>query len=283
MQITRRGVIGSAALAGSGLVSGRARAQSQTIKIGVLNDMSGAYRDITGMLSVAAVRQAVQDFGDPSMKVEVVFADHQSKPDVGVTTVRQWIDRDGVDVIVDVPTSSVALAVNNVVREKNKVFLNSGAATGALTGPQCTPNTIHWGYDTYMLAKSTGGALVKAGGDTWYFVTANYVFGQELQRETTTFVQQTGGKVLGAAAYPFPGTSDFSSFLTSAQGSGAKVLGRVVVGEGAKVAACSVVLADVPPFVTVAGIPARQVGPSAARPARHLMSAKSVRPERLRG
>ena len=230
MQITRRGVIGSAALAGSGLVSGRARAQSQTIKIGVLNDMSGAYRDITGMLSVAAVRQAVQDFGDPSMKVEVVFADHQSKPDVGVTTVRQWIDRDGVDVIVDVPTSSVALAVNNVVREKNKVFLNSGAATGALTGPQCTPNTIHWGYDTYMLAKSTGGALVKAGGDTWYFVTANYVFGQELQRETTTFVQQTGGKVLGAAAYPFPGTSDFSSFLTSAQGSGAKVLGLATSG-----------------------------------------------------
>ena len=234
MQITRRGIIGSAALAGAGLAPGRARAQSsggaQTIKIGVLNDMSGAYRDITGMLSVAAVRQAVQDLGDPSLKVEIVFADHQNKPDVGVTTVRQWIDRDGVDVIVDVPTSSVALAVNNVVREKNRVYLNSGAATGALTGPQCTPNTVHWGYDTYMLAKSTGGALVKAGGDTWYFVTANYVFGQELQRETTTFVQGSGGKVLGASAYPFPGTSDFSSFLTSAQGSGAKVLGLATAG-----------------------------------------------------
>jgi branched-chain amino acid transport system substrate-binding protein len=155
----------------------------------------------------------------------VRVADHQNKPDIGAGIARQWFDQDGVDAIIDVPTSSVALAVNSVCREKNKVLLNNGAATTDLTGAQCSPNTVHWTYDTYMLAHSTGGAMVKAGGDTWYFITADYVFGQQLQRDTTRFVQEAGGKVLGSRAYPFPDTTDFSSLLVQAQASGAKVLG----------------------------------------------------------
>ena len=195
----------------------------------MLNDQSGPYRDIGGMNGVAAVRQAVKEFG-PGLNCEVVFADHQNKPDVGAGIAQQWFDRDGVDVILDVPTSSVALAVNNVCREKNKTYINVGAATTDLTGPQCTPVTLHYSYDTYMLAKSTGGAMVKAGGDSWYFITADYVFGQQLQRDTTGFVNAAGGKVLGASPYPFPGTTDFSSFLISAQSSGAKVLGLANAG-----------------------------------------------------
>ncbi len=181
------------------------------------------------MNSVAAVKQAVAEFG-ADFKVEVVSADHQNKPDIGVGIARQWFDRDGVDVILDVPTSSVALAVNGVCREKNKVYINNGAATSDLTGVQCTPVTIHWSYDTYMLARSTGGAMVKAGGNKWYFVTADYVFGQQLQRDTTQFVTAAGGTVAGASPYPFPGTTDFSSFLISAQSSGANVLGLANAG-----------------------------------------------------
>jgi len=220
--ISRRTLL--AASAATTLTSRLGRAQSPAIKIGVLNDQSGPYRDTGGQTSVACVRQAVQDFGDHGITAEVVFADHQNKPDLGVSIARQWFDRDGVDVIVDVPTSSVALAVSGVVREKNKVYLNSGAGTSDLTGVQCSPNTVHWTYDTYMLSKSTGGAMAKAGGDSWYFVTADYVFGQQLQRDTSRFVTEAGGKVLGASTYPFPGTSDFSSFLLAAQASGAKVL-----------------------------------------------------------
>ena len=230
MTIDRRALLGAtAAVTATGLLPGRARAQSQTVKIGVLNDQSGPYRDIGGQLTANAVRLAVQEMaGD--MKVEVLAADHQNKPDIGVGIARQWIDRDGVDLIVDVPTSSVALAVNNVIREKNRAYINTGAATGDLTGVQCTPSTIHWAYDTYMLARSTGGAMVQAGGDTWYFVTADYVFGQQLQRDTSAFVTKAGGKVVGASVYPFPGTTDFSSFLISAQASGAKVLGLANAG-----------------------------------------------------
>jgi branched-chain amino acid transport system substrate-binding protein len=202
-----------------------ARAQMPTIKLGVLNDQSGVYSDDTGMTSVACVRQAVEEFKADGFGVEVIFADHQNKPDIGSNIVRQWLDREGVDAVVDVPTSSVALAVNQICREKNKVHLNSGAATTDLTGAQCTPNTVHWTYDTYMLSKSTGSAVVKAGGDSWFFITADYAFGQQLQRDTARVVQAAGGKVLGSSAYPFPGTSDFSSFLLQAQASGAKVLG----------------------------------------------------------
>ncbi len=227
MNIDRRALLGATAAAS--LLPRHGRAQTPTVKIGVLNDQSGPYRDIGGQLTVSAVKQAVAEFGD-SIKVEVLSADHQNKPDIGVGIARQWIDQEGVNLIVDVPTSSVALAVNNVVREKNCAYLNTGAATADLTGVQCTPSTIHWAYDTYMLSKSTGGAMVKAGGDSWYFLTADYVFGQQLQRDTTATVTKGGGKVLGASLYPFPGTTDFSSFLISAQASGAKVLGLCNAG-----------------------------------------------------
>ena len=226
MRLSRRAVLASSAgIAATGLLP-RARAQAmKTVKIGVLNDMSGPYRDTSGMTSVICTRQAAQEFGNKGFNVEVVFADHQNKPDVGAGIARQWFDRDGVDLVMDVPNSAVALAVNSVVREKNKAYINSGAATNDLTGAQCTPNTIQWTYDTYMLAKSTGGATVKAGGNSWYFLTADYVFGHQLERDTTRFINEFGGKVLGSASYPFPGTSDFSSFLLQAQASGAKVLG----------------------------------------------------------
>ena len=229
MTIDRRSLLGGTAAAATLAARRPARAQAKVVKLGVLNDMSGPYRDIGGMNGVAAVKQAVAEFG-ADFKVEVVSADHQNKPDVGVQIARQWFDRDGVDIILDVPTSSVALAVNNVCREKNKVYINNGAATGDLTGGQCTPVTIHWAYDTYMLARSTGGAMVKAGGDKWYFLTADYVFGQQMQRDTTQFVTAAGGTVAGASPYPFPGTTDFSSFLISAQSSGANVLGLANAG-----------------------------------------------------
>jgi branched-chain amino acid transport system substrate-binding protein len=202
----------------------RARAQDQVIRIGVITDMSGPYRDTTGPGSVVLTQQAVQDFGDHGFRVEVLQADHQNRPDVGSNLARQWFDQ-GVDAVVDLPTSSVALAVNQIAREKNKVHLNSGAATSDLTGPQCSPNTVHWTYDTYMLAKSTGAAIVKTGGDSWFFITADYAFGHALERDTGNFVKAQGGKVLGNARYPFPATTDFSAFLLQAQASRAKVLG----------------------------------------------------------
>ncbi|HJS86965.1 MAG TPA: ABC transporter substrate-binding protein [Acetobacteraceae bacterium] len=209
-----------------------ARAQTPTLKLGVLNDQSGPYRDDGGMTSVACARQALVDFGVPGkgLNVELISADHQNKPQVGASIARQWIDQEGVDAIVDVPTSSVGLAVNNICREKNKVMLNSGTGTSDLTGPQCSPNTIHWTYDTYMLAKSTGGATVKQGGDKWFFITADYVFGQSLERDTTAMVKQAGGKVLGSIRYPFPDTTDFSSLLVRAQASGANVIGLCNAG-----------------------------------------------------
>ena len=228
MPITRRTALGAAAA--STMLPGLSRhaaAQDMPIRLGVLNDQSGNYRDDTGPLSVICVRQAVEEFAKlhPEIRVEVLSADHQNKPDIGAGIARRWFDEGGVDAILDVPTSSVALAVNTVCRERNKVFLNSGAATTDLTGTQCSPNTVHWTYDTYMLAKSTGGAMVKSGGDSWFFVTADYVFGQQLQRDTARFVQEAGGNVLGSRTYPFPDTTDFSSLLLQAQSSGAKVLG----------------------------------------------------------
>ncbi len=231
MVISRRSLIGSAAVAAT-LPRAAARAATPGIKLGVLTDMSGTYSTDTGKGSVVCTQQAVSEFmaAHPGFAVEVISADHQNKPDVGATIARQWFDRDGVDAIVDVPTSSVALAVNTVVKEKNKVFLNSAAGTPDLTGKQCTPNTVHWAYDTYMLGRSTGQALVKAGGDTWYFITADYVFGHDLQDSTTIFVKRGGGKVLGASAYPFPATTDFSSYLVRAKASGAKVIGLANAG-----------------------------------------------------
>jgi len=207
-----------------------ARAQPAPIKIGVLNDQSGTYRDNTGMGSVVCAQQAVADFGDAGFPVQVIVADHQNKPDVAVSVARQWFDRDGVDMVLDVPTSSVALAVAGVVREKNKVMVNSGGGTTDLTGPQCTPNTVHWTYDTYMLAKSTATQLVKVGGRKWFFIVADYVFGQQLERDAANFVRASGGSVVGRAAYPFPDTTDFSSYLLAAQASGADVIGFASAG-----------------------------------------------------
>ena len=188
---------------------GAAQAQISdgVIKIGVMNDMSGIYADLTGRARWSPRSMAVEDFGAAAkgLKVEIVGADHQNKPDIGSNIVRTWIDVDKVDVIVDVPTSSVALAVNQIVKEKNKVFLVSGAAASDLTGKACTPNTIHWTYDTWALANGTGNAIVKTGGDTWFFLTADYAFGHALERDTAAVVEKNGGKVVGQGAPSVPG------------------------------------------------------------------------------
>jgi len=233
MTLDRRTFLAAAAaspLAASLPMTGARAQAANTLRIGVLTDMSGTYRDISGPTSAIATRTAVQDFGSRGFNVEVVVADHQNRPDVGVSVARQWIDRDGVDVIVDVPNSAVALAVNGVVRERNKIYLNSTAATVDLTGAQCSPNTIHWTYDTWMLSRSTGAAMVRAGGQSWFFITADYAFGHNLQAQTETFVRGAGGRVVGGVRHPFPGTTDFSSFLIQAQSSRAQVVGLANAG-----------------------------------------------------
>jgi branched-chain amino acid transport system substrate-binding protein len=215
------------------LAAGPAAAQvsDNIIKIGVLSDMSSLYTDLAGAGSVVAARMAVEDSGieKRGYKVEMVSADHQNKPDVGSAIARQWYDTDKVDVIVDVPNSGVALAVNQITKDKGKVFLVSGAASSDLTGKACTPNTVHWTYDTWMLANGTGGATVKSGGDTWFFLTADYAFGQALERDTEAVVLKNGGKVLGKVRAPL-NTQDFSSFLLQAQASKAKILGLANAG-----------------------------------------------------
>ena len=227
MRIARRHLLATAAAAGFPL---SARAQTPTIKFGVLTDMSGPYQDVAGPGAIAATKMAMAEFKANGFNVEMVSADHQNKPDVGVGIVRQWFDRDGVDVILEVANSAVTLGVAGVAKEKNKIFLASGGATSDLTGTACNANSIHWVYDTYMLAKSTGGAMVKAGGDSWYFLTADYAFGAALERDTTGFINSAGGKVLGGVKTPFPGTTDFSAYLLQAQASGAKVLGLANAG-----------------------------------------------------
>ncbi len=220
------------AAAAAALMSGSALAQEKiNVKLGVLNDRSGTYADLSGEGSVVAARMAVEDFkaADKGINVEVISADHQNKPDIGSSIARQWYDQDGVDVILDVPTSSVALAVSEITKEKNKIFINSGAGSSDLTGKACSPNTIHWTYDTWALANGTGSAMVKAGGDSWFFLTADYAFGHALERDTGAVVEKAGGKVLGNVRHPFPG-QDFSSFLLQAQGSGAKVIGLANAG-----------------------------------------------------
>lgn len=223
-------LIAGMGLAGAGLA--QAQISGNVVKIGVLSDMSGLYADVGGPGSVAAAKLAVEDYlkvSKSALKVEVVSADHQNKPDVGSSIARKWYDSDGVDVIVDVPTSSVALAVNQVTREKGKAFLNSGAASSDLTGKDCSPNTVHWTYDTWMLAHGTGSAVVKAGGNSWYFLTADYAFGHALERDTTEVVKAAGGKVLGSVKVPLA-TQDFSSFLLQAQSSKAKIIGLANAG-----------------------------------------------------
>jgi branched-chain amino acid transport system substrate-binding protein len=222
---------GSLAFALTALLGTAAQAQTTNVKIGVLTDMSSLYSGIGGPGSVAAAKLAIEDFNPAAhnMKVDLVAGDHQNKPDIGSGIARQWYDVDNVDVVVDVPNSGVALAVNEVTREKNKVFLVSNAATSDLTGPKCSPNTVHWTYDTWMLAHGTGGALVKTGGDTWFFLTADYAFGHALERDTTAVVFAAGGKVLGSVNVPL-NNQDFSSFLLQAQASKAKIIGLANAG-----------------------------------------------------
>src|SRR5437773_2544774 len=216
----------SLALAASGA---QAQISDGVVKIGVLSDMSSLYSDIGGGGSAVAARMAIADFPTKGMKIELLSADHLNKPDVGSSIARQWYDVDKVDVIVDVPTSSIALAISQITREKGKAFLVSGAATSDLTGKACSPNTIHWIYDTWMLANGTGNAIVKRGGDTWFFLTADYTFGYALERDTEAVVAKSGGKVLGKVRHPFPGT-DFSSFLLQAKASKAKIIGLANAG-----------------------------------------------------
>ncbi len=221
---------------GCGLMAGFGTAQAQVsgdvVKIGVLNDQSGIYADLAGKGSVIAAQMAVDDFGGKVLDkpIEVISADHQNKPEIASNIANQWIDQDGVDMITDVPTSSVALAIQEITKNKNRVHINSGAATSDLTGAKCSPTGIHWTYDTYALANGTGATLVKEGGDTWFFITADYAFGHALERDTTAAIEKAGGKVLGGVRHPFPGTTDFSSFLLQAQGSGAKVIGIANAG-----------------------------------------------------
>jgi branched-chain amino acid transport system substrate-binding protein len=229
MRIARRALLlGGAAMAG---LPKLARAQAaQTIRLGVLSDMSGPFADLSGPNTVLAVRQAVQEAAGLGLKVEVVAADHQNKPDLAANIARGWIDRDGIDAIIDVPASSAALAVNGVVREKNKAFLASAPGTAELTGAQCSPNTVQWTYDTWMLANSTARAMVREGGDSWFFVTADYAFGHSMEAEGGKIIAAEGGRVLGNARFPFPGTTDFSAFLLRAQASKAKVVGLAFGG-----------------------------------------------------
>ncbi|HET6605911.1 MAG TPA: ABC transporter substrate-binding protein [Rhodopila sp.] len=228
MSLKRRAVLGAAA---SVPALGRARAQKKPlIRVGVMNDQSGPYRDVNGPTGVACAKQAVQEFAAHGFDVDVVDADNQNKPDVAVSLAREWFDQRGVDIVIDVSATSCALALASLVKEKDKIMIATSTASSDVTGKACTPNSMHWCFDTYMEAKSTGGSMVKAGGDTWYFITPNYAFGAATQRDTTNFVVAAGGKVLGAQIYPFPETTDFSSFLVQAQASGAKILG--VCGAG---------------------------------------------------
>ncbi|MFG1188231.1 ABC transporter substrate-binding protein [Xanthobacter flavus] len=198
----------------------------KTVKIGVLNDQSGAYADMGGVGSVVAAQLAIEDSGlkQKGWTIDVVSADHQNKADIAANVARGWFDVDGVDMITDVTNSAAALAVNQITRDKNKVMLASGPATSDLTGKACSPNTVHWTSDTWAFAHGTGQAIVKTGGDTWFFLTADYAFGQALERDTADVVEKNGGKVVGRVRVPL-GTSDFSSFLVQAQGSKAKIVG----------------------------------------------------------
>jgi branched-chain amino acid transport system substrate-binding protein len=227
MLIRRRALLaGAAALSAPALIrSVRAQAPG-TIRIGVLTDLSGPYRDVGGPTSVACARQAAEEFtaANPGIKVEVVAADHQNKPDVGSAIVREWFDRGEVDLVTDINNSALAIALRSLAEEHDKIELVTSAGSSDLTGKYCSSNLLHWSWDSWCLAHSTGTALVKAGGDKWFFVTPDYAFGHAMQDDTAKFVQQAGGKVVGSIAYPFPSTTDFSSFLLQAQSSGANVV-----------------------------------------------------------
>ena len=223
--------VSTLALVAALALPGAAFAQEKNVKIGVLDDMSGLYADVGGQGSILAAQMAIEDSGmvAKGWKIDLISADHQNKPDVGVNIARQWADQEKVDGIFGVLTSSVALAVNGVAKEKNLVYMNSGAATSDLTNSACSPNTVHWTYDTYLLANGTGKAVVKSGGDSWFFLTADYAFGHALERDTTEVVKANNGKILGSVRHPL-NSSDFSSFLLQAQASKAKIIGLANAG-----------------------------------------------------
>lgn len=229
ISIVRR--VATVAVSATFVLAGTALAQDKTVKVGVLTDQSGLYQDLGGAGSTLAAEMAAEDSGlrAKGWKVEVISGDHQNKPDVGVNLARNWIDVDKIDIIADINNSSVALAVNNIVRDRNVIHLNSGAASTDLTNAQCSPNTVHWTYDTYMLAHSTGQALVKSGSDSWFFLTADYAFGAALERDASSVIKQSGGRVVGGVKHPL-NTSDFSSFLLQAQASKAKIIGLANAG-----------------------------------------------------
>jgi branched-chain amino acid transport system substrate-binding protein len=231
MNTFKRTMIGMAVAAALSFGTAQAQVSDGVVKIGVLSDMSSLYTDLAGAGSVVAAKLAVEDSGieKRGYKVEILSADHQNKPDVGSALASKWYDVDKVDVFVDVPNSGVALAVNQITKDKGKAFLVSGAASSDLTGKACSPNTIHWTYDTWMLANGTGGAIVKTGGDSWFFLTADYAFGLALERDTEAVVLKNGGKVLGKVRAPL-NTQDFSSFLLQAQASKAKIIGLANAG-----------------------------------------------------
>jgi branched-chain amino acid transport system substrate-binding protein len=228
IEVTRRRMLTGIIAAGAAVAMPRAlRAQSKGLRIGVLTDLSGPYRDNGGPTAVACAQQAVEDFGaaGKGLAVEIIAADHQNKTDAGLNIARQWFDRDGVDAIVEVNQSALALALNAMVREKNKVHLNTGAATADLTGSKRSPNMVHWQTDSYCRAHATSEPLLKTGGDAWYFITADYAFGHSVQRSTEEAIKAAGGTIKGASVYPFPATTDFSSYLLAAQSSGANIIG----------------------------------------------------------
>src|SRR6185437_9509965 len=231
MNAMKRNVLALAIAGAFAFGTAQAQMTGNEITIGVLSDMSSLYTDLAGAGSIVAARMAVQDSGSEKrgIKVEIVSADHQNKADVGSAIARRWYDQEGVDVIVDVPNSGVALAVSQITKDKNKVFLASGPGSSDLTGKSCSPNTIHWTYDTWMLANGTGTAITKHGGNTWFFITADYAFGHALQHDTTAAVEKAGGKVLGSVNVPIS-TQDFSSYLLQAQSSKAKVIGLANAG-----------------------------------------------------
>jgi len=236
--LDRRTFVGSGLAAGA-LWPGAARAQAdRTIRIGVITDMSGVYRDLSGPTSVACTRQAVEEFtgANPDIKVEVLVADHQNKADVGLSIIRQWFDQGGVDIITNVGNTSIALGARSVIEEKDKISLVTVAGSSDLTGKSCSPNMIHWSWDSWCLAHSTSTSLVKNGGDKWFFVTADYAFGHAAQADGTRFVEAAGGEVIGSVRYPFGTTNDFSSFLVRAQSSGANVI--AFANAGAELIAC---------------------------------------------
>jgi branched-chain amino acid transport system substrate-binding protein len=231
MNLFKRSIVGLAVATALATSAAQAQVSDNVIKIGVLSDMSSLYTDLAGAGSVVAAKMAVEDSGieKRGFKVEIISADHQNKPDVGSAIARQWYDVDKVDVIVDTPNSGVALAVNQITKDKGKAFLVSGAASSDLTGKACSPNTVHWTYDTWMLANGTGSAIVKTGGDSWFFLTSDYAFGHALERDTEAVVLKNGGKVVGKVRHPL-NNQDFSSFLLQAQASKAKIVGLANAG-----------------------------------------------------